>query len=395
MIKQAIYVALFSIFVYLFVKLSGPSYSKSVSSVPPWPLFKIGTSIADFIHSLSIVTTPEPFHTFSTARSYTLSSSLYVIAKMKVADVIGDNESMDINILANKLNVKAEKLFKIIRYLSSEGYFSVNGDNISLTSTGKLFRTDGEYSNTSISWCIIHMNEEVREIHDFMLDEVKTGKEAHTSKFGKDIFAVYQEKPESAEAFTKCMNVLFGATNPALFAEYDFSQHHTLVDVGGGIGPASKTILSIYKDTINSKLKKAIVMDLAEIVAHVEKYNDETLSFVGGNFFDASTIPSGDVMLINGVLHDWNDEECITILKNSASKLLSGGRIIVSDTAVPDRSSPLFNTVAGLDVYMTTITSGSFRTYPEYNKLWAAAGLNLVEVRETRSIGALWILERL
>ena len=124
--------------------------------------------------------------------------------------------------------------------------------------------------------------------------------------------------------------------------------------------------------------------------------NDALTQFKEGSFFDVPSIPKAeaDVILINGVLHDWNDEECITILRNAADALLPGGRIIVTDSAVPEAGHPFFNTVSRLDIFMMTISSGFFRTFPEYDKLWTGANLRLLESRPTRSINTLWVLEK-
>ena len=83
------------------------------------------------------------------------------------------------------------------------------------------------------------------------------------------------------------------------------------------------------KGTPSSKLTKAIVFDLSTVVPHGDVKNP-ILQYAVGSFFKVSTIPTGaDVTLINGVLHDWNDEECVEILSNAASAMAEGGRILV------------------------------------------------------------------
>ena len=358
-------------------------------------MFRFKSKFADIIHQTASYVKMSPL----SDNGGTLSSSLYVIAKLKVADTIGDSKDMDVKEIAKKLGVVEEKLFKIIRYLSSEGYFILDGTKVTLTTEGNLLRRDGEHSKTSMAWCIIHANEEVksRSLHEYLIDEVRTGQEIHILKYGKTIFELYKERPESAEAFTNCMAIIYNTLNPLTFSEYDFSIHTTLVDIGGGLGSAAKTILGLYHKSIikDSNLEKAIVMDLPEIVAYNKEPVNNKLIYIGGNFFDASTIPSGDVMIINGVLHDWNDEECIQILKNCASKLEPNGRLIVIDNAVPEKSHPFFNIITRMDILMMIATSGSLRTFPEYDKLWNLSGLKLIETRETRSVNSLWILEKL
>ena len=97
------------------------------------------------------------------------------------------------------------------------------------------------------------------------------------------------------------------------------------------------------------------------------------------------------------MLHDWDDKECQVILKNSADALVSGGRIIVIDYAVPDQSDPFFYEITKSDVFMMAITSGFYRTFSEYAKLWSISELRLIKVLKgtsTDPINTVWVLEK-
>ena len=78
---------------------------------------------------------------------------MYVVAKLGVADVIKD-DSVHYKQIASKVNAIPDKLFRVIRYLSSEGYFILSKDDfVSLTDNGQLLRSDRE---DSMRWCSIH-----------------------------------------------------------------------------------------------------------------------------------------------------------------------------------------------------------------------------------------------
>lgn len=326
--------------------------------------------------------------------SYTSTTSLYVVAKLGVADVIKDG-AIDYNEIAAQVGAVPDKLFRIMRYLSTEGIFSISGTKVSLTAEGQLLRSDRE---GSMRWCMIHWNEEAAESMHALHTEVVSGQEAFLNTHGKGIFSLYEERPTSAEAFTKCMKGLFFEMMPAVTAEYDFSQHHTLLDLGGGMGLATMAILKThYKDAKpSSKLTKAIVFDLDKVIKHSDQKH-EILTHASGSFFDLRTVPSGaDAILINGVLHDWNKDECIALLTNAGKALEPGGRIIVVDFAIPgDKSHPLYNAATRMDVFMMTISSGHYRTFKEYDEIWPEANLKLVETRRTRSLNSIWILQKL
>lgn len=386
-------VIVLAIGLYLSVILQGPSYSKSVPGVIPWPLFHIATRVSSFLRTSFLASNPGALLHLYHGIIYTAPTSLYVVAKLGVADVIKDG-SVHYKTIASEVNASPQKLFRVIRYLTSEGYFVLSKDGfVSLTANGQYLRSDRE---DSMRWCSIHWNEEAAESMHNLYNEVLTGEEAFVKSHGADIFTTYSKRPASQEAFTKCMKGLNSITIPAVIAEYDFSQHHTLLDLGGGMGFVSQKILEIYdtKAVSSSKLSKAIVFDLETVVKH-GVVEHPILKYVAGSFFDLKSIPTGaDVIVINGVLHDWNDEECVQILSNAASAMAEGGRIIVMDIATPNETDAMFYSSSQLDIFMMTVSSGYFRTAEEYAIIWSQAKLKLIELRPTRSLQKNWILEK-
>jgi len=207
-----------------------------------------------------------------------------------------------------------------------------------------------------------------------------------------DLFGAWKNSPESMHAFTMCMQNLFREQAGSLVSSYDFSKHKTLVDVGGGQGSITKEIMRVFgaKNFKNSSLEKAIVMDLAEVVKYATSTDDNPIKFVAGNFFEPETIPTGDLLLLNGVIHDWNDNDSVKIIKNTASKLSPGGTLLIMDMAV-DPNSQFYNTITLIDVYMTTVLNGPFRTHEEYEAIIREAGMELVEIRNTRSSMSVYV----
>jgi O-methyltransferase len=64
----------------------------------------------------------------------------------------------------------------------------------------------------------------------------------------------------------------------------------------------------------------------------------ERTKVVGGDFFQS--VPSADLYLLKMILHDWDDESCIRILKNCRAAMTSGGRIAVVEMIVGELSDP-------------------------------------------------------
>jgi hypothetical protein len=98
----------------------------------------------------------------------------------------------------------------------------------------------------------------------------------------------------------------------------DFSDVGRVVDVGGASGTLVNAVLRASPGT------RGVLLDLAHVVEPVKKALAalglaERCEAVAGDFL--KSVPEGDVMLLKQILHDWNDEQCITLLRNCAESL--------------------------------------------------------------------------
>ncbi|MED6129494.1 hypothetical protein PIB30_108530, partial [Stylosanthes scabra] len=101
----------------------------------------------------------------------------------------------------------------------------------------------------------------------------------------------------------------------------------SLVDVGGGTGTFAKAIAASFPRL------ECTVLDLPHVVAGLE--GSENLKYIAGDMFEV--IPSSDAILLKWILHDWNDEECLKILKNCKEAIMSkgkGGKVIIIDMVI-------------------------------------------------------------
>ena len=107
---------------------------------------------------------------------------------------------------------------------------------------------------------------------------------------------------------------------------YDFSGVRTIMDVGGGNGSLALAILEKHPG-MKGKVVDLPVHRAAGEVGHPRRPAPPTAaSFEAGNFFEA--VPAGaDLHVLKFILHDWNDEECVRILKSCRASLEPGGRL--------------------------------------------------------------------
>jgi hypothetical protein len=103
---------------------------------------------------------------------------------------------------------------------------------------------------------------------------------------------------------------------------------------------------------------------------------------VGGDFFEA--IPSGgDLYLMKSVIHDWDDERALKILKNCHRAMKSKSRLLLIEHVIHSGHQSRFGKLA--DIKMLVMSGGRERSGPEYRALLAAAGFELTNLIATQT----------
>jgi hypothetical protein len=130
-----------------------------------------------------------------------------------------------------------------------------------------------------------------------------------------------------------------------------------------------------------------VVFDAPSVVEKSQQFLDEAgvggrCAAVGGDFFEA--VPEGgDVYTMRWIIHDWDDERSLKILKNIRRVLPENGKLLLVEAIVPPGGQPHFSKF--VDLIMLTMTGGRERTEHEYEALLAKAGFKLSRVVPTAS----------
>ena len=101
-----------------------------------------------------------------------------------------------------------------------------------------------------------------------------------------------------------------------------------------------------------------------------------------GDFFGA--VPAGaDAYLMRHIIHDWDDEKALRILRNVHRAMGDGGRLLLVESVIPPGNEPSFAKL--LDLTMLAIPGGQERTEEEYRRLLGAGGFRLGRIVPTRT----------
>jgi hypothetical protein len=310
------------------------------------------------------------------AAGYWVSQALYVAAKFSIADRLA-NEPRAAADLAAECGAHPQALYRLLRALASLGIFSQRSDErFELTPLAQPLRSDVPDSKRAM---VLMTGEEQFRAWGELLYSVTTGKKGFDRVFGQPLFEYLAERPEQAKLFDAAMVAIHGRETPAMLAAYDFSRLGTIADIGGGNASVLVTILAQHPRL------RGILFDLPNVVARAQEPIQaaglaDRLQAVAGSFFER--VPSGaDAYMMRHIIHDWDDEQSLTILRNIHRAAPAGGKLLIVESVIRPGNDPDFAKL--LDLTMLVIPGGQERTEDEYRQLLASGGYELQRIIPT------------
>ncbi len=307
------------------------------------------------------------------------SACLYVVAKLEVADELVDGPRSSDEI-ARKANANPDYLYRVMRLLATDGVFAEKpGRMFALTPLSDLLRTKKEGSFQPF---VLFNSDAAFEAVLGLLDGVMAGHVPFEKRFGKNVFAWMQESPERVATMERAWQGIHWPETDAVLKGYDFSPIRRLADIGGGHGDVLIGYLA------GSAERTGVLFDAPEVAAQASKRIAELglsnrCDVVGGDFFKQIPLQA-DAYFLRHILHDWNDEECVRILRNIAAVAQPGTRVLIAECLVKGPNIP--DTGKLFDIEMMLFLTGRERTAEEYRGLLEAAGFRYSGVTATDSI---------
>lgn len=297
--------------------------------------------------------------------------AVYVAAKLGIADLVQDGAKTAPE-LAALTGTHAASLYRVLRALASIGWFEEDRSG----RFGPTPLTAG--LQTAVPGSLRHLamtelGEEHYPAWGDLLFSVKTGELAFKHVFGTSNWEFWASHPENAQIFNQAMSEVTAVIEPAVLPAYDFSSFNKIVDVGGGKGTLIASILRACPKT------RGVVVDLPHVIALGRQNVDaQGLSarceLVSGDFFQ-SVPGGGDAYILKWVIHDWDDERSIAILRNCHRAMSPNAKLLVIEAVIPAANEPFFHKF--MDLNMLVMAGGRERTEAEYQALFEAAGFHL------------------
>lgn len=318
-----------------------------------------------------------------------ISEAIHVAAALGVADLLAEAPK-SAEELAPATGTDAPSLRRMMRALASFNIFSQeSGDRFALGPLGELLRRDAEGSLHSAA--LLFGGETGASVVELFEDCVRMGESASQKLSGgsANCFDWLLRNPERTRLFNAAMTAFSILHLTSVLEAYDFSQATKIVDVGGGHG---RNIVEILKKNPGTH---GVLFDLPHAFEGGQRNIAQAglhdrCEVISGDFF--VSVPAGaDAYLLSRVIHDWDDEKAVAILKIVRRAIAPGGRLLLLETMLRPGASTVYPELS--DLNMLLMTGGCERTEAEYRAVYRAAGFELTKTVATKSPTGATVIE--
>ena len=312
-------------------------------------------------------------------RGYRLTEVVATAARLGIPDAIASGAA-DPDAIALATGTHAPTLARLLRTLAGAGVLHEDQDGrFVLTALGHAMRTD--VPGSVAPWITLLDRDYVREAWRHLEDAIRTGENAFTALHGEDVWSWRGARPDEAAIFDRAMTAQSEGIGQAVAAGFDFGRATVVADIGGGAGALLAGLLRAHPHLRGILFDQPAVLE-RDLAIRARDVADRC-SVVAGSFFNA--VPAGaDVYVVKAILHDWEDPEALSILRNIRRVIPDGGRLLVVERVIGPANEDLEGRLS--DLHMMVMPGGRERTLDEWSRLLARGGLHLDEVRPLRTV---------
>ncbi|MEV0123232.1 methyltransferase [Streptomyces sp. NPDC050703] len=311
------------------------------------------------------------------------AQTLRAAVRLKVVELLGDTPRRAADVAVDA-GAESQSMTRLLRALTGLGLLREHAPGtFSVTPAGALLDPGSPDSLTS--FVRMFTDPAIVRAWEHLDGSIRTGEAAFDAVFGTDFFSHLAQHPELSADFNAAMSQAVAETAAALPYAFDFDRFTAVTDVGGGDGTLLAGVLAAHPGLTGA------VFDTAQGLAEAPKTMalhglKERCSLIAGDFF--RSVPEGsDLYMMKSILHDWTDDQAVTILSHCRKALPPGGLVLIVEPVLPevvDTSVEADVTDGGItylsDLNMLVNLGGRERTRKDFEQVCHRAGLSLTSV---------------
>lgn len=339
--------------------------------LPPLVIVRATIALRNFLIRLANRMLPSSYVLLEQAAQFWKAKSIAVAAQLDISGMLVQGPESSAK-LAEKAGVHPESLNRMLRALASDGIFREVRPGV--FGNTRLSEALIKGSPSVRSFILHHLGQNNWELVNDLPECIRTGGNAIEPRYGMDPFTFLAKNPDNNDVFNQAMTDTILLAGDIMARSYPFCRYPTIADLGGGEGLFLSIVLR------RAPASKGFLFDQE----HVTRNSDSIFrlfgilnrtSVINGSFFES--IPENmDLYILKNVLHDWDDENCVRILKRISAVMKPGARLLIIESVIGPDNRPSIAKYIDLQMLIGT-AGGRERTLEEYKRLLAGSDLRL------------------
>ncbi len=199
---------------------------------------------------------------------------------------------------------------------------------------------------------------------------LRTGQQQSEAKTGADFFGALYRDPAKLQGFVNAMAGIQMGAFMSFAQQFDFSKSRTLADIGGSGGHLSLMVAKFQPHMQCTTVDLLPVQPIAQgNISHFQLA--DRVKAATGDFF-ADAFPQADVISMGNILHDWNEEQKMVLMRKAYDALPTGGAFVAIENVIDnDRRQNIFGLLMSLNMLIEN-SEGFDYTFADFER-WAKA----------------------
>jgi hypothetical protein len=300
------------------------------------------------------------------------------ISRLNIPDILKANGPMTaVELVKSGVQVNPSALERVMRVCASLGLFTESAQ----AQFGPTQLSDTLTADSPVSVKVIaqEVGGTWLKIWGNLAESITTGEPQARAVFGLEWWDYLNANPKELETFGEAMKSNSLNSLKGVLEHCDFSNVNKVADIAGGFGHLVVALLQKYPTL------RGVLMDVPELIPVAQKrfpVSDPNLAsrlqYFPGDMF--ASVPRSEVYVLKHIIHDWDDEHCVRVLKNCHASMEGNGRIVCVDSVIPPMGDTGATSAKLLDILMMLAIRGKERTLQQWTDLYAATGFKISKV---------------
>ena len=278
----------------------------------------------------------DPSHIMQIGMGFFGSKALLSAVELELFTALGD-DSMTGDEIGDRLGLHARAVPDFPDTLVALGVLDRDGDGPAARyrNTQETRAFLDKSSPTYVGGILEMANARLYGFWGDLTEALRTGEPQNEVKHtGKAMFEELYSDPARLEQFMRAMSGISAGGFHALAQKFDFTRYSTLLDVGGATGQLSMIVAAHHPHMRCTSFDLPVVEPIARRTIEAAGAGDR-VDTAAGDFF-ADPLPPADVITMGLILHDWDLDGKMHLIRAAYDALPEGGALIAIENLIDD-----------------------------------------------------------